>query len=66
MPKQNEKNKANTDRIKTLQDAIFASNYGISKDFVDKNSEIIQKSSKSVNDVLLGHGVNNINSGANS
>lgn len=66
MPKQNEKNKANTDRIKSLQDAIFASNYGISKDFVDKNSEIIQKSSKSVNDVLLGYGVNNINSGANS
>ena len=66
MPNKNEKNKSNTDRVKALQDAIFASNYGISKDFVDKNSEIIQKSSKSVNDVLLGYGVNNVNSGSNS
>lgn len=66
MPKQNEKLKANNDRVKALQDAIFASNYGISKDFVEKNSDIVKKSSKSVNDVLLGYGVNNINSGSNS
>jgi len=52
--------------IKALQDMIFSSNYGLSRDFVDKNSDLVIKSNKAVTDTLLGFGVNTINHTNNS
>ena len=52
--------------IKALQDMIFSSNYGLSRDFVNKNSDLVLKSNKAVADTLLGFGVNTINHTNNS
>lgn len=62
MPKQNNVNQD----IKTLQDMIYASNYGLSRNFIEKNSDIVLKSNKAVNDTLVGFGVNNITNNSNS
>lgn len=52
--------------IKALQDMIFSSNYGLSRSFVDKNSNIVIKSNKAVSDTLAGFGINTINRTTNS
>ena len=61
----NNQNNVNKD-IKTLQDMIYASNYGLSRNFIEKNSDIVLKSNKAVNDTLVGFGVNNITNNSNS
>lgn len=60
-----EKNTVNED-IKKIQDMVFASNYGLSRDFVEHNSDIVLKSNKAIDDVLVGFGVSNINNSKNS
>lgn len=52
--------------IKALQDMVFSSNYGVSRDFIAKNEDLVNKSNKAVNETLLGFGVNNITSNNNS
>jgi len=52
--------------VQKLQDAIFASNYGLPRDFIKKNSDTIYKANKAVNDVLIGYGLNNVTSNSNS
>ena len=61
-----EKQQTTNADIKALQDMIFSSNYGLSRDFVDKNSDLVIKSNKAVTDTLMGFGVNTINRTNNS
>lgn len=61
----NKRNNVNND-IKALQDMIYASNYGLSRNFIERNSDIVLKSNKAVNDTLVGFGVNNITNNSNS
>lgn len=62
MPKQTNVN----NDIKALQDMIYASNYGLSRNFIEKNSDIVLKSNKAVNNTLVGFGVNNLTNNSNS
>ena len=52
--------------IKALQDMVYSANYGLSRDFVDKNSDLVMKSNKAVSETLLGFGVNTLNNSSNS
>lgn len=52
--------------IKALQDMVFSSNYGLSRDFIDKNSDLVLKSNKAVTDTLAGFGINTIDRSSNS
>lgn len=52
--------------IDDLQNSLFASNFGLSRNFLTKNQEEIFKSNKAVSDVLLGFGVNTGKSNLNS
>ena len=61
----NKNQELNSD-IKALQDMVFSSNYGLSRAFVEKNSDLVMKSNKAVTDTLLGFGVNTINNTSNS
>ena len=55
-----------TDQIKDIQDMVYASNYGLSRDFVEHNSDLVLKSNKAINDVLVGFGVTSLNNSKNS
>lgn len=59
-------NKTPAEDVKTMQDALFAANNGISKDFVDKNTDIVSKSNRAVNATLMSYGVGNTVSNSNS
>ena len=54
------------DNIKQVQDAVFTSNYGLPKDFIEKNEDIVFKANRAVTDVLVGYGVNNLTNNSNS
>ena len=49
--------KNDINNIKDLQDQIFASNYGLSRKFLDKNQNEVFKSNKAVHDALAGIGM---------
>ena len=73
MPKNNEKEQVVpggqggiAKNIKELQDVVYASNYGLPREFIEKNERIVHNANKAVNDVLLGFGVNNLTSNINS
>ena len=52
--------------VKELQDLVYASNYGLPRDFIENNEKIVHDANKAVNDVLLGFGVNNLTNATNS
>ena len=54
--------KNDIDNIKDLQDQIFASNYGLSRKFLDKNQNEVFRSNKAVHDALAGIGMGNSSS----
>lgn len=54
--------KNDIDDIKDLQDQIFASNYGLSRKFLDKNQNEVFRSNKAVHDALAGIGMGNSSS----
>ena len=55
-----------SNEIKNIQDMVYASNYGLSRDFVEHNSDLVLKSNKAINDVLVGFGVTSLNNSKNS
>lgn len=60
------KNNVLTEDTKRLQDMAYASNYGISRDFILKHEDIVNKSSKAIMDVLVGYGVTDVTNTTNS
>ncbi|MDR1502258.1 MAG: hypothetical protein LBT43_07375, partial [Prevotella sp.] len=52
--------------IEEIQDAIFASNTGLSRKFVEKNDKQIQISNAAVANVLQGYGYGVVGNNANS
>ena len=41
-----------SNEIKNIQDMVYASNYGLSRDFVEHNSDLVLKSNKAINRLL--------------
>jgi predicted DNA binding CopG/RHH family protein len=54
------------DGIKEIQDAIFASNNGLSRDFVEKNDKRVQVSNAVVSNLLQGFGYGVLGANTNS
>ena len=52
--------------IKELNDSLFASNYGLSRQFVDENEELVRSSNKMVADTLSSYGISSRTGDQNS